>query len=90
MESAEQWMLKGERLLAGDEYEGAVDAFSRAIALHPSARLYLSRSFAYTELGNSLASLQDCERAVELEPGNEAAIRTRDRALADLKGDHSP
>jgi tetratricopeptide (TPR) repeat protein len=81
---AEKWSNKAEQCLKVKDFAGAVHAYTQAVALHPTVRSYLSRSFAHAELGNLQASLDDCEAAVRLDPTNQAAVRTRDRAKAEL------
>ncbi len=84
VETAEKLSWKGERLLAGKRYAEAVETYTEVIRLHPSARAYLSRSFANAELGRLKASLDDCQLAVDLEPKNQAARRTLELAKAEL------
>jgi tetratricopeptide (TPR) repeat protein len=83
-QEAEQWSWKAEKCLKDEDYKGAVEAYTQAIALHPTVRSYLSRSFAHAELGLLQESLDDCQKAVALDPTNQAAVRTLDRAKSDL------
>lgn len=86
VEEAESWSWKAENLINTEDFKGAVEACTRVIELRPTAKAYLTRSFANAELGNLQASLDDCQRAVDLEPTNQAAIRTLARAKAEIAG----
>lgn len=73
---AEMWTMLGEERLNRNDCAGAREAFTRAIEIRPTAKAYLDRNFASWRLHDFRACLEDAERALDLEPGNEAARRT--------------
>jgi DnaJ family protein C protein 7 len=71
-----------EKYKAGN-YREAVALYSEAIEAAPSSQLYANRAAAYMMLQEYAAALEDCERAVTLDPSNiKAYVRGAKAALA--------
>jgi tetratricopeptide (TPR) repeat protein len=72
--------VKGIVLQQLDQQQEAVAAYSKATAIAPQwARPYLNRAAAYARLGQTEQSLNDLERAVELDPEcRDAAVGSPD------------
>jgi tetratricopeptide (TPR) repeat protein/tRNA A-37 threonylcarbamoyl transferase component Bud32 len=66
------------------DYAGAVDDYSRAIDIEPSAETFAQRGWLYTLRGNPLFGLQDFERAVDHDVDHADAHAGRGLALAYL------
>lgn len=66
------------------DYAGAIDDYSRAIEIQPSAETFAQRGWLYTLRGNPLFGLQDFERAVERDANHADAHAGRGLALAYL------
>lgn len=81
---AEEWSWKAERHMKAEDYASAVEAYTQAIRFHPTVRSYLSRAFAYDELGQLEQAVEDCRRAFALDPKSDAASRTLARIEARL------
>jgi tetratricopeptide (TPR) repeat protein len=71
------WTRVGEERLDRGDDAGAHDAFTRAIEIRPTAKAYLDRNYASWRLLDYRACAIDTARALALEPGNPAAIRSR-------------
>src|SRR5512139_2399601 len=70
--------------------EGAVDALREAVKYAPKdARLHYKLAQAYAAIKQGPSALAAIERAVELEPGNPACLRTRGE-IALWTGHHAP
>jgi tetratricopeptide (TPR) repeat protein len=67
---AEGHINRGAALLAQDNYEGAITAINRGLALEPvdPARAYYNRGVANEELGQLRAAYDDYRRAADLAP----------------------
>jgi tetratricopeptide (TPR) repeat protein/tRNA A-37 threonylcarbamoyl transferase component Bud32 len=66
------------------DYAGAIDDYSRAIEIRPSAETLTQRGWLYTLRGSPLFGLQDFERAVALDADHADAHAGRGLALAYL------
>ncbi len=66
-ETAETLKTRGNAAFSAADFSGAIDLFSRAIALDPGSHvLYSNRSAAYTSKGDFSAALKDAEKTLEL------------------------
>lgn len=70
------------------DYAAAIDDYSRAIEIKPSAATYTQRGWLYALRGNPLFGLQDFDKALALEPQSADAHCGRGLTLAYL-GRHS-
>lgn len=67
--SAHYWWLHAQRYLPG-EPEKALADFNRALAIGPSAQVYVSRATIYRLQGNTRAAISDLRQALTMEPQN--------------------
>ncbi len=79
---ADTWEALGRVLLDIRKYSAAVNAFNRAIALRPTAQLYILLGVAHGGLEELDQSIAATRKAVELEP---AAADTHDALGIELK-----
>ncbi|XP_075069980.1 sperm-associated antigen 1 [Mixophyes fleayi] len=68
---------KGNEAFRSADYEEAVCYYSRSISIVPSAAAYNNRAQAEIKLKNWQNALNDCEQALDLEPGNMKALLRR-------------
>jgi tetratricopeptide (TPR) repeat protein/tRNA A-37 threonylcarbamoyl transferase component Bud32 len=66
------------------DYAAAIDDYSRAIAIAPTAATYTQRGWLYALRGSPLFGLQDFDKALSLEPQNADAHCGRGLTLAYL------
>ncbi|KAM5281043.1 sperm-associated antigen 1 [Ctenodactylus gundi] len=86
---------KGNEAFNSGDYEEAVMYYTRSISALPTAAAYNNRAQAEIKLQNWNSAFQDCEKVLELEPGNIKALMRRattykhqnklQEALEDLK-----
>jgi Flp pilus assembly protein TadD len=70
----ERGMIK---LVANNDYQGAVEDFSIAIGFKPSdPELYVGRGLAYLKYGNNEAAKNDFDKASSLEPRLAGSLRS--------------
>ena len=82
------WFEKGLALAGIGEWQGAREAFTRAIELDPNdAMAYFERGIVCGNLGNQQQKIRDLDKAIELEPNDAAAYVNRGIAYANL-GNH--
>ncbi len=81
--SAQDVYSSGRDMLQRNDYAGAIEAFSRAIAMDPNLALaYVGRATAYVYEGNQQAALQDFNHALQLDPNMAEALYNRGVLLA--------
>jgi tetratricopeptide (TPR) repeat protein len=87
--SATDWLLKGYSLANANKYQGAIEAFGRAIKLNPNlTEAYNSRGMTYgVFLREYRQAITDLDKAIELNPKDVRAYRFRGDAYSDL-GDY--
>lgn len=78
---AAAYCSEGEVRLANGDDLGAVEAFTRALAIRPKAVTFLDRGFCRYRMGDYVAAVADCEKALELDPANKAAVKNRRLAM---------
>lgn len=84
-ERAESVFREGIRLAAAGDSSGAIDRFSRAIAMQPNlAAAYLRRGLARHSLHQSDAAIADLTRALALDPNLAAADTAMGLIFRDL------
>jgi tetratricopeptide (TPR) repeat protein len=77
---AQRLVNLGHDFEKADNWRGADIAFSKALAVRPSAVVHLFRGCVRMNLRDYAGAVEDCESAVKLEPSNEAATSTLDTA----------
>lgn len=69
--TAEEWIDKGDRHVHNEEYNTAVECYTKAIELDPdNAGAYFKRHKAYNALGDIEPAVADVTTAIELDPAN--------------------
>ncbi len=66
---AEQLCREGQRLQVAGEVGAAVDAYTRSLEIYESAEAHTFLGWAYSFLGRYEQAIEECQRAVELDPG---------------------
>ncbi|XP_067872241.1 small glutamine-rich tetratricopeptide repeat-containing protein alpha-like isoform X3 [Heterodontus francisci] len=85
LSKAEQLKTEGNEQMKVENYQCAVDYYSKAIELNPSnAVYYCNRAAALSKLGNYTGAVQDCEKAIAFDPSYSKAYGRMGLALASL------
>ena len=75
--SAEEWFQKGMTYLEANQYEKAIDAFSKTLDLNLRyARAYINRGNAWSKKGDYDRSISDYTKALQIDPSFDEAKRT--------------
>ena len=82
--SLELYLTRGMCRASLGDYAAAIDDYSRAIEIAPSARAHAQRGWLYALRGNPLFGLQDFEKAITLDPVHADAHCGRGLTLAYL------
>jgi len=74
--------LRGKAAKAYSEgnFEDAVNYYTEAILLNPTALFHAKRGQAYLKLNKPNAAIRDCDRALKMNPDSAAAFKFRGRA----------
>lgn len=86
--SAEIYFQYGEERLAQEDYQGAIEAFSRAIRANPSfASAYQNRAIAHLRLGHRQEAITDYGKAADLfyKQGDTLAFQSAINAILELR-----
>lgn len=79
------WLAEGERLLLARDLDGALHAFTRALALDPTlADGWREKGMVLLELGSYQEAVEHLDRALDIEPKDGDAWNYRGQALAYL------
>ncbi|KAF4022435.1 hypothetical protein G4228_013958 [Cervus hanglu yarkandensis] len=68
---------KGNEAFKSGDYEEAVKYYTRSLSVLPTVAAYNNRAQAELKLQNWNSAFQDCEKVLELEPGNLKALLRR-------------
>ncbi|ELK08639.1 Sperm-associated antigen 1 [Pteropus alecto] len=68
---------KGNEAFNSGDYEEAVKYYTRSLSVLPTVAAYNNRAQAELKLQNWNSAFQDCEKVLELEPGNLKALLRR-------------
>lgn len=71
------WSSRGIYRAGVFDWQGAVDDFTKAIALRPSVELYLRRAASHAALGQDARQLADIDAAADLDPSADRPILQR-------------
>ena len=87
-EEAAKPFVRGMEQMKAHDYQGAVQSFTKAIALHPkNARAYASRGSAHQRLEENEAAVADYSDAIRLKPDGAFAYAGRGVCLVRLRRD---
>jgi Flp pilus assembly protein TadD len=76
VDRAEHWIAVGHNRARASDWNGAIVAYMSALDHRADARTHLFIAAAFLNKKDYELAIMECERAVELEPGNEAAKRS--------------
>lgn len=93
---AKEWFEKGLKYSVDKDYEKAIEAFTKAIALKPDyAYAYTNRGLVYYSKGQYDRAIEDYNKAIVLDPNDAEAYNNRgvtyavkndmERAISDYK-----
>lgn len=80
MDQASELRGKAAAAFGDGEFEDAINFYTEAILLSPSALLFAKRGQAFLKLNKPNAAIRDCDRALKLNPDNASAYKFRGRA----------
>merc|ERR1711970_674140 len=84
-ELAQKFKNEGNALVKEQKYKEAIEKYSEAIKCQESAIFYCNRAAAYTSLTNYEEALQDCKKAISLDPDNESYKKNLEIVKEKLK-----
>jgi tetratricopeptide (TPR) repeat protein len=68
-EQAEKFKKDGNSLMSAKNFDAAIEAYNKAVALDPTNPIYYSnRAAAYSSKGDHLAAVGDAEEAIKVDP----------------------
>jgi tetratricopeptide (TPR) repeat protein len=85
MGDANDWKNKGNDFFKNQDFNSAVECFTKAIELDSSNHIFFSnRSGAYANLGQYEQSLEDANTALKISPSHTNSISRKGHALLNL------
>jgi tetratricopeptide (TPR) repeat protein len=73
-----EWLAKGYQHTLNKEYDKAIEAYNKAIAINPNlAEAYTHRALAYTNKGQYDRAIEDCNKAIAINPNDFKAYNNR-------------
>lgn len=86
MEAAEELFQRANALFVDEDYAGALQAYSQAIDQSPQPRAdhFAARAAAHLYMRNQMEALDDCSRAIQLDPTHDKAHLRKGIALFEL------
>ena len=82
---AEDFFIRGEDKYQKGDYQGAIAAYTQAIALNPKyAPAYNNRGIARSKLGDNKGAVADYNQALQINPNYAKAYYNRGNARSDL------
>jgi len=82
---AEDFFIRGEDKYQKGDYQGAIAAYTQAIALNPNyAQAYHNRGIARSKLGDKQGAVADYNQALRINPNYAKAYYNRGNARSDL------
>ena len=83
--TADGWKEKGNKLFKQNKYSPAIFCYDQAIQIAPTAPLYSNRALCELRLENFGTVIENCTKAIELDPNFIKAYFRRGSAYAQLK-----
>lgn len=80
MDQASDLRGKAAKAYSDGDFEDAVNFYTEAILLNPTALFFAKRGQAFLKLKKPNAAIRDCERALKLNPDSATAFKFRGRA----------
>lgn len=62
------WVGKAYQLQMRGDLDAAIQGYSHALELHPTAEAYTYRGWARSHLGDLVGAIADCHAAIDLDP----------------------
>jgi stress-induced-phosphoprotein 1 len=86
MADAEAFKAQGNKALQAKDFDGAIEAYSKAIQLDPKQHVYYSnRSAAYLSKGEAEKALEDADQCIKANPSWPKGYSRKGAALHSLK-----
>jgi import receptor subunit TOM70 len=79
----------GNEFYAAKQYKEAIEKYTNAIDILPSAVYYCNRAACYSNLGNHQLTIDDCTKAIEMDPKYIKAFHRRALAYEQLGNNRS-
>ena len=84
--NAEAFTQEGRSLVQSNDYNGAIVAYTKSIqAISTNGESYVNRAEAYRLLGNYTLCIEDCDKAIGMDPKKIPAYCTKAHALLGMK-----
>ncbi|KAM4810042.1 small glutamine-rich tetratricopeptide repeat-containing protein alpha [Rhinophrynus dorsalis] len=85
MSEAERLKTEGNEQMKVENFESAVNYYTKALDLNPTNAVYFcNRAAAYSKLGNYAGAVRDCEEAISIDPNYSKAYGRMGLALSSL------
>jgi len=82
---ADKLKNEGNKLFADHKFQPAIEAYTKAIEIAPTAILYANRAFAHIKLESYGSAIEDATKAIELDPTYVKAYYRRGSASLALR-----
>ncbi|MFO1000805.1 MAG: tetratricopeptide repeat protein [Planctomycetaceae bacterium] len=89
------WIVRGQHLMDGQQFNAAIQDFNRALAVSPgNAQALFDRAVAWVKLGDDQKAMLDCDESIVADPSLEAyslrgdlwlRLENLDLAIADFE-----
>ncbi|GKT37301.1 hypothetical protein ADUPG1_010116 [Aduncisulcus paluster] len=77
---------RGNELFKQQDYPAAIKAYSDSLFIFPNSHIvYSNRALAYTRLGQHQNAIEDCDKAISLEPTYVKSYSRKGNALMELR-----
>lgn len=82
---ARYYVTRGEAYRSAHDYKKALNDFTMALTLEPSAEIYRERAWTYNMLGEWQKAIEDCNQAIQRDPKLTDAYISRARSYCELQ-----
>ena len=82
--SASKWKEEGNKLFVKRNYKEAIEMYTKAIEKASTAAHYTNRALCYFKLQQWLMAIEDCRRAIEIDPHSVKAYFFLGQSLGEL------